>query len=148
MNKSTYHFSFLPFTCSILTLKRQFLFPCCPMLLSFPTQTSSHPCLHFVLVKIMKIEFKRIQIYSPSIDIMPHIARAGDSSLHIVPFRQVKRSFAGEKAHSYLKFLYPIYWEDSQEVFREQTFPSFFFQIYLPRAVAANPDTKRVHGFE
>lgn len=94
----------------------------------------------------MKIEIKRIQTYSPSIVII-HIPKAGDSSLYIVPFRQMKRSFAGEKAHIYLKILYPIYWEDSQEVFREQTFPSFFFQIYLPRAMAANPHIKRVHRF-
>lgn len=95
----------------------------------------------------MKIEFKRIEIYCPSIVIMQRIPRAGDSSLHIVPFRQMKCLFAGEKAHFYLKFLCPIYWEDSQKVFREQIFPSFFFQIDLPRAVAANPDTKRVHRF-
>lgn len=78
----------------------------------------------------MKIEFQRTQIYSPSIKIMQHIPRAGDSSLDVVPFRQVKHLFAGEKAHFYLKFLYPIYWEDSQEVFRH--FPPFSFKYIYP----------------
>jgi len=49
----------------------------------------------------LKLEFKRIQIYPPSVVIMQHVPRAEDSRLHIVPYRQ-KGTFTCRRKSTFL----------------------------------------------
>lgn len=82
---------------------------------------------------------------------MQHFPWAEDSGPHMLcSTEKKKKNHLQEKKHISTSNFYIQFtdtWDDNQEELREKTLASFFFQVYLLRALAANPGAKRVHRF-